>query len=40
MNKWDKKEKKSFSKQDEFIEYFKIVIMCAIALLYMYVLYF
>ena len=40
MGKWDKKEKKSFSKQEEYWEYFKIVIMCGIALLYMWVLYF
>jgi len=41
MNKWNKVEKKvSFSKQDEFYEYFKLIIMVLIALCYMYLLWF
>ena len=44
MNNWDKVEKRKkkvqFTRADELFEYFKLFILIAMALTYMYVLYF
>ena len=42
MNEWNKveKKKKTFSKQDEYYEYFKLFILICIGLAYMYALWF
>ena len=44
MNNWDKVEKRkkktTFTRGDELYEYFKLFILIAMALAYMYVLYF
>ena len=41
MNKWNKVEKKkTFTRADEFYEYFKLFILICIGLAYMYALWF